>query len=372
MTDISAGLLPEGFRDRLPPQAEAAANLLRRLLDSVAAHGYERVSPPLIEFEQSLVTRLSSAKPQDLLRFVDPISSRTLAFRPDITPQIGRIATTRMAHVLRPLRLAYGGQVARVKGTQLNPDRESLQAGAELIGTDSVAAVIEVLRLALDALADLGLGQLSVDLTMPGLIADLAAGAWPLDNGELSAVENMLDGKDIAGLRAVGGGRYEPLILAAGPADAAVARLRALDLGTAINQRLDDIAALAAAVAGRASVTLDPTERHSFGYQSWVGFSIYAPAVRGELGRGGAYAIVHPDNSTESAVGFSLYVDGLVDAGLGEVRHNRILLPLGTAEQVGRDLRAQGWITVNALEGASDPVSLRCTHIWNGAPSAVA
>ena len=45
----SFGLLPEGLRDRLPPQAQALANLVRTLTDVCAAHGYERVAPPLVE-----------------------------------------------------------------------------------------------------------------------------------------------------------------------------------------------------------------------------------------------------------------------------------------------------------------------------------
>ncbi|MDP9164277.1 MAG: ATP phosphoribosyltransferase regulatory subunit, partial [Pseudomonadota bacterium] len=116
-TDIAAGLLPEGLRDRLPPQAEAAATLLRGLLDHVAAHGYERVQPPLIEYEEGLAGRLGGASRQELLRFVDPVSQRTLALRSDMTGQVGRIAATRLAHYARPLRLGYGGPVLRVKGS---------------------------------------------------------------------------------------------------------------------------------------------------------------------------------------------------------------------------------------------------------------
>lgn len=365
MTDISAGLLPEGFRDRLPPQAEAAANLLRGLLDTVAAHGYARVSPPLVEFEQSLVTRLSSARPQDLLRFVDPVSSRTLALRPDITAQIGRIATTRMAHKARPLRLGYGGQVARVKGTQLNPDRESLQAGAELIGTDSVLAVREILLIALEALHHLGAKSLSVDFTMPGLVRELAEGAWPVAEDQRAALEDALDGKDVGGLRALGLQSYEPLIAAAGDAPRALEKLRALKLGKAIDARLADIATLAEAAAPFAQVTLDPTERHSFAYQSWIGFSIYAEGVRDDVVRGGSYAVVHPDGRTESAVGFSAYIDPLVDAGLGAVQRPRILLPLGTPAEIGADLRAQGFVTVAALDKATSPQDMDCTHMWD-------
>ena len=52
MSKIAPGLLPEGLRDRLPPEAEAAARLLRTVMDSVASYGYERVSPPLAEFSR--------------------------------------------------------------------------------------------------------------------------------------------------------------------------------------------------------------------------------------------------------------------------------------------------------------------------------
>ena len=72
---ISPGLLPEGLRDRLPPQAEATAALVRRLTATFAAHGYERVQPPLVEYEESLGSRLGGAARRELLRFTDPARS---------------------------------------------------------------------------------------------------------------------------------------------------------------------------------------------------------------------------------------------------------------------------------------------------------
>ena len=72
-TLLPPGLLPEGLSDRLPPVAEASARLLRDVLDTVAAHGYGRVMPPLAEFEETLTRRLQSAGAQDLFRVVDPI-----------------------------------------------------------------------------------------------------------------------------------------------------------------------------------------------------------------------------------------------------------------------------------------------------------
>ena len=38
-------------------------------------------------------------------------------------------------------------------------------------------------------------------------------------------------------------------------------------------------------------VTLDPTERHGFEYQSWFGFSLFSGQASGEIGRGGSYRI---------------------------------------------------------------------------------
>lgn len=366
MTPIAAGLLPEGLRDRLPPHAAAADTLLRGLLDHVASHGYDRVQPPLIEYEEGLVGRLAGTTRQELLRFVDPVSRHSLALRPDMTGQVGRIAATRLAHVPRPLRLGYGGPVVRVKGSQLRPEREMLQVGAELIGRDCVAAVVEVLTLAIDGLARAGVTGITVDLTLPSFVADLASDwAGPAPRADLATVEALLDAKDSAGLAAAGAALYQPLIAAAGPAESALAALAAIELPTALRSRLADTAAVVAALGPLGvAVTLDPTERHGFDYQRWIGFTLFGHGVRGEIGRGGAYSVVAPDGATEPAVGFSLYLDGLVDAGLGGVARRRIALPAGTARTVGERLRADGWVTVALLD--SDAATGDCSYRWDG------
>ena len=355
----SFGLLPEGLRDRLPPQAQALASLVRTLTDVCAAHGYERVAPPLIEYEASL----ASGSSRERLRFTDPVSQMTLALRSDITGQVGRIAVTRLAGQARPLRLMYAGQVARVRGDQLSPERERTQAGAELIGSDSPAAAAEVLVVAVEALTATGLTGLSVDLTMPTLVADLAAAGWSLGHASLSDVQAWLDGKDVGALRAAGADQYVPLIAAAGPVHSALAALKQLDLPNAVLARLDAIAALADGLNG-VSVTLDPTERHGFEYQTWLGFSLFGAGLMAEVGRGGAYTVAHGDGRQEAAIGFSLYVDGLVDLGLGQEARTRVLLPVGTSADIGAELRQQGWITVAALEAGAQAKALNCSHIF--------
>ncbi len=349
------GLLPEGLRDRLPPQAQALASLVRTLTDVCAAHGYERVAPPLVEYEASL----AGGSSRERLRFTDPVSQMTLALRSDITGQVGRIAVTRLASQPRPLRLMYAGPVLRVRGDQLSPERERTQAGAELIGSDSPAAAAEVLAVAVEALTAAGLTGLSVDLTMPTLVADLASAGWPLGTASLAEVQAWLDGKDVGALRAAGADAFVPLIAAAGPATMALAALKQLDLPDTVLARLDAIAALAAGLD--VTVTLDPTERHGFEYQTWLGFSLFGAGLMAEVGRGGAYVVSHADGSAEAAMGFSLYVDGLVDLGLGAETRVRVLLPVGTPADIGAQLRADGWITVAALHDGQVPAS---SHVW--------
>jgi ATP phosphoribosyltransferase regulatory subunit len=363
---ITPGLLPEGLRDRLPPQAEAGSRLLHRVIVAIGRHGYARVTPPLAEFEEGLVCRLKSARAQDLLRFVDPVSQRTLALRPDITAQVGRIAVTRMGHRPRPLRLAYGGPVLKLRATQLRPERELTQAGAELIGSDSLAAVIEILSVAVEAMKVAGVTGITVDLTLPDLVETLAADAMPLPADRIDAVRDMLDAKDAGGLASLGAEAYLPFIAATGPVSSALTRLRAIDGAKALDTRLEAIEAIAGALDGDVSLTLDPTERHGFEYQTWIGFSLFGHGLSGEIGRGGSYTILHPDGREEKAVGFSLYIDPLVDVGLGVVARRHVFLPIGTSPVVAARLRADDWTTIAALSASDDPAALGCTHIFRG------
>jgi ATP phosphoribosyltransferase regulatory subunit len=362
---MTASLLPEGLRDRLPPQADAAAAMLRAALDAIRAHGYERVAPPLAEYEESLAGRLKAGTARDLLRVVDPLSQRTLALRPDITTQVGRIAATRLAHWPRPLRLSYGGPVVKLRASQLRPEREMTQIGAELIGRDSAAAAAEIVALSVEALAAAGARGITVDLTLPDLVETLAACPLPLVGEEVAQVRALLDAKDAGGLRAAAADAYLPLIAAAGPFSQALDQLRRIDTGGVLASRLAALETVAARLAGIATVTLDPTERHGFEYQSWLGFSLFADGLTGEIGRGGTYTILHQNGREEPAVGFSIYPDPLLDLLAPEPPARRVFLPLGYDPADAARLRAQGWITVAALD--EDCGAQACTHRLDGA-----
>jgi len=368
MTASNAPLLPEGLRDRLPPEAEAASRVTRAMIDAMAGYGYARVAPPIAEYRETLAGDTDDPVARDLLRFTDPVSRRTLAIRPDITRQIGRIAGTLLADVPRPLRLSYAGQVVKLAATTLWPEREMLQIGAELIGNHSVAAASEVARLAVECLRAAGVESVQIDLTLPDLVDTLAERSLPLPVGGADAVRTALDAKDAGALQRIGAAAYLPLLGATGDAATALPRLAAFDTNKVLASRIAALTEIAEGLADVARVTIDPTERHGFAYHSWLGFTLFATdsAARGiPVGRGGAYSVSRSDGSAEPAMGFSLYPDPLIAAGLGaESEERRLFLPLGHDAQAAATLRAEGWITVAAL--SADDEAAGCTHRLEG------
>jgi ATP phosphoribosyltransferase regulatory subunit len=364
MTEFATrALLPAGLRDILPPQAAHEADVVTRLMARFAAQGYERVKPPLIEFEESLLEGSGTAMAKHTFRVMDPVTQRMMGVRADMTLQVARIATTRLANAARPLRLSYAGQVLRVKGSQLRPERQFGQAGIELIGATGAAADAEVVILAAKALVDLGVGEVCVDLTVPPLVPEILAGL-----GDIAGLRDALDHKDVAAVAAIGG-RAAPmlcaLIEAVGPAGPALAKLAAITLpgaAAALRDRLTEVVDLVGQAVPELTLTIDPVEGRGFEYHTGVAFTIFARQSAAELGRGGRYLA-----NGEWATGATLYMDTVQDVLPGPIEARRLFLPFETPFAVGQALRDEGWVTVAGLERVADEKleagRLACGHL---------
>lgn len=369
--------LPEGIADQLPPHAAFEAHVVERLMAAFAGCGYERVKPPLIEFEDSLLGGGGAVLAEQTFRLMDPVSQRMLALRPDMTMQIARIAQTRLTNRPRPLRLGYAGQVVRVTGSQLRFERQFGQVGAEIIGARSSAADAEVIVMATAALRDLGMKGLTVDLGLPTLVPAI------LDDQALAPetclqVRAALDRKDeaaIANLVPVIGEQSTALLLslvyATGHAGHAIEALGQAPLPpAAASERAELIQVFERVKAdvGDLTISIDPVENRGFEYHTGVTFTLFAKNVRGELGRGGRYMAGMAENAGEPATGVTLFMDSIVRALPAPGVSRRIFLPMGTRTADGARLRAEGWVTVNGLDGAADltkqAILQRCSHVF--------
>jgi ATP phosphoribosyltransferase regulatory subunit len=369
-------LLPTGMHDLLPPEAEVEAQVVSRLMAALAAHGYQRVKPPLVEFEETLLSGAGAAMANATFRTMDPGSHRMVAVRADMTPQIARIAATRLGNAPRPLRLSYAGQVLRVKGSEIRPERQIGQVGAELIGAAGPAADVEAIATAGEALEALGVPHLSVDITLPTLVPAVTD-AYGITDERAAALRAALDHKDAAAVAATAGAAGEllgRLLAAAGPAAAALAALDRLELpgrARAERLRLGIVLDGLAATAPELKVTVDPVENRGFEYHSGISFTFFAGGVAafgsgGELGRGGRYEAGNPA-AAEPATGFTLDTDTILRTLPDMPPCRRLLLPYGTGRAHARVLREAGWITVSALEPEADwraeARRLGCTHV---------
>lgn len=370
-------LLPTGLHDVLPPAAAHEAEVIERLVDTFGQFGYERVKPPLVEFETTLLGPAQSGLADHIFRVMDPASQRMMGLRADMTLQIARIAATRLSRAPRPLRLSYAGQVLRVSGSQLRPERQFAQAGVELIGAASVGGDVEMVQLAVAALRQVGIANASVDLTSPAIVASVL-GKLALSDDTSARLRAALDRKDAAAVSHLAGSaapRLHALIAAAGPAEAAFAKLDAIGLPAAAREeiaRLRTVVEALTAIDPDQRVTIDAVEYRGFEYQTGVSFTLFARGVRGELGRGGRYVAT----AGEPATGLTLFLDSVMRAVPSPQPAKRLFLPFGTPPAAALAMHKQGWVTVAALEPDGDAHEQArrhaCTHLYrDGAAQAI-
>ncbi len=361
-------LLPSGLRDLLPPEAEAEAATVSALMETFSAHGYQRVKPPLIEFEDGLLAGSGAAVTDQIFRVMDPDTHRMMGVRADMTPQVARIAATRLGGSPRPLRLSYAGQCLRVRGSQIAPERQVAQAGLELLGVDSAAADAEIVLVGAEALAGVGMGRVSFDLTLPQLAPTLLDEAG-LAGASRLALTRALDRKDAAAVAEHGGALARlltDLLLVAGPVAPALEVLEAArlpPLAATLCSRLRQTVQAILRQAPHIRLTLDPIEFRGFRYHTGVCVTVFAPGRHEELGRGGRYV----SGDGEPAAGLTLYPDAMLRALPAHATRRRAFLPWNTPRDQGAALRDKGYATLPALADGPDPADearrLGCTHI---------
>ncbi len=358
-------LLPEGISDTLPAEAQHIESLRRRLLDLYRVHGYELVIPPLIEYLDSLLTGTGRDLDLRTFKLVDQLSGRQLGLRADITPQTARID----AHILNRrgvVRLCYAGSVLHTRPAHPLATRQPVQVGAELYGHASLAADLEVQRLALESLRLAGLTDIRMDFGHTGVVRALLAAdpaAQPLADDLLAA----LGAKDRAALRVLAAQlapatarALDVLVTLHGAPAAVLAQAREqLPAMPAIARALDDLAELTAAVVADA-VSIDLSDLHGYRYYTGVNFAAYSrtAGLQGAVLRGGRYDdIGRAFGRARAATGFSIdlrelaRVDVATDAAA-------VLAPAGQDAALRAkvaELRAAGEVVVQQLDASDVP-----------------
>ena len=378
-TNFQGSLLPIGLSDLLPPDAEYETHITETLMRSFASYGYDRVKPPLIEFEEILLGGSGVATEKQTFRIMDPVSQRMLGVRADMTMQIARIASTRLGDIKRPIRLSYAGQVLRVKGSDLRPKRQFAQIGAELIGSNSFRADAEVILMTINALESVGISNLSVDLCIPKLLTHIFTdfkidASFEVDN--LKTFFNQKNVPAIEGLKEKLGDEavetFKTILISSGSIETALPMLKSIKLNDQAKKQIDNLEIVVKHLRKRApdlKITIDPAESRGFEYHTGITFSFFSSQINGEIGRGGRYQ-AYNSKITEDATGVSLFVDSIIQALPKPKKQKKILVSSFDSSKIN-NLRKEGWIVVEYFDDVSinsenDTIQSGCTHYWDG------
>lgn len=374
------GLLPVGMTDTLPPFVDYEAGAVSVLMSVLQGGGYQRVSPPLLEYEETLLSEKYGDLSNQTFRVTDAVSGRIMGIRADMTPQIGRIAVTRLKGEPRPLRLAYAGSVVRMFPTQLNPARQILQVGAELIGADCAKADAEIILLAAEALEKLGVPHFVFDLNLPTMFPALCR-AFGIDPEDREKMLLSLNQKDFSAVLAIlentnrktreSKDLFASLFQAFGDCDRVLDILRPLSLpaeAAAECRRLTEVVSLLKKEKNTLPLTIDIFENRGFEYHCGIGFSVFSKQSEQELGRGGRYFAGIEGEPFEPAVGITLFLQDILPLLEKRDDRKRIYVPFDVSFKEAAELRAKGFVTVCGLKegGREEAQRQNCDCIYTG------
>lgn len=352
------GLLPAGLMDLLDPVASQNSQAITTMLNCFAQFGYQRVKPPLVEFESTLLAKgPGAATAAKSFRLMDPLTQNMMALRSDMTAQISRISGTRLSHNPRPLRLAYEGDVMRVIPDSLNSERQLFQTGAELIGYNDANATAEILIIGIKALLQVGLTSLTVDLGAP-LLADRLMSNLTPDNRALAS--NAILDKDIDLLNEIDDAEINLIVKVINSSGTSRDALAALipEMTEEAGNMMYDLLFVAQQLKEAypdIPVTLDPLERREFNYHTGMGFSIFATGLRGVIARGGAYLT----GFGEPATGLSVYMERVL-RGLPDLSPTQLVyMPIDIPKQTIIDYVDLGRSVILGRYKAEDKMALQ-------------
>ncbi|RKG31087.1 ATP phosphoribosyltransferase regulatory subunit [Acinetobacter tianfuensis] len=367
-------LLPDGVADVLPEQAQVIETLRRDALDFLASRGYQLVYTPFIEYIESLSSLSESNQDLDLATFkvIDQLSGRLLGVRADMTPQVARID----AHV-HPVegvaRYCYAGTVLHTKPQGFNTTRAPLQLGAELFGSDSLDADVEMLDVMLSLIKTSGHpDSIHLDLGHVGLFRSLVKHA-----GLSKSVERQLS--DLYQRKALPelaeftqelnfGADFYALGRYASDLDALQANLSAeIFADAAFKQAFDSVKATQSEIQARwpnLHIGIDIVELRSYHYHTGLMYAVYAPNRAAPLAQGGRYdGVGQHFGRARPATGFSCDLYALCAGKFKKIE--QIAAPKGTDKALLdaiAALRAQGSNVIQLL-GSDDLTSVpHATH----------
>ena len=172
----SAKIVPRirGMQDVSHESWRIKRDLQDSLLELMAGFGYLQLETPILEPTELFLRKSGGELASRIYSFTDP-SSNSVSLRPEFTSSIMRHYLEHAAEIDLPARWQYAGPVFRHEVSNPQVGGQFTQIGAELVGSSSVIADVEVLGLAAMVLSHLGVPD------------------WRLELADLDVLNSVLD-----------------------------------------------------------------------------------------------------------------------------------------------------------------------------------
>lgn len=312
--------LPEGITEQLAPHAYTQEVLRRKLIDCYHSWGYDLVSPPLLEYLNSLLTERAKNLELETFKLTDQISGKLIGIRADMTPQIARI-DAQLNHTKTTARYCYQGQTLKTNKSFVDSIRNPFQIGVEIFGHTGIESDIEVIQLMLETMKLAGLKSNCINLGHT-LIANTVldeAGFKEDIKAQLNSaiqkksffeVDRILETSDVSLVQ-------KELIKTLPRLYGHYSILRQArdilaDCSSTIAHALDELEQCYQFIkSGSSDVTVyfDLSEQRGYGYHTGLLYSAYAEPFGHAVAHGGRYEVAQTGSKSRPACGFSTWLD---------------------------------------------------------------
>ncbi len=344
-------LLPSGFKDSLNFDTFVEHQYKNIIINSFRENGFSLIKTPLIEFRNNL--------DNNTLSLTTNQKKEKLGIRNDITPQIIRVASSRLAKERRPLKLCYYGEVVRKSGSILRPERQFQQVGAEIIGSESYKADVEIINLAYSTLKKIGVKNVVIEISAPFFLDSILKKIKNLKLKlklkryiELKDFNNclkLLESKDLID-------SFKALHHCSGSIKNKKLQISKISKFIGFEnevKRLIKILDLIS-IEKKDSINVDLFEiQKNKKYYKGIKFTFFAKGVRGEIASGGRY-ILDYENNSENAIGYTCYMDTILRASSFENKNKKILIPFDTDNKTKEILIKRGFSVFKSFEENTD------------------
>jgi ATP phosphoribosyltransferase regulatory subunit len=337
-----------GARDLLPLDVVQKRWIEDRLQQVFHRWGYHRIITSTLERMDTLMA--GEAIQRQMVIQLQNGEDEELGLRPELTASIARAVVTRMAGVTYPQRLYYNANVfRRTWENRHNRQQEFYQAGVELLGVGGLLANAEVLLLAANCLAAMGLQDWYLILGEAGITRSLLD-AFPADLQPKvrSAIANLdritIDTLPLSDqLRE----RARMMLDLRGTSADVLQKVSTLNLDAEQQEAVNNLKSLVELLEseGKIPIILDLSLIQTIDYYTGIVFEVVSNAGSQAriLGQGGRYdqllGLYHPQGENIPGIGFVLNIEDLY----------QVLLP---TQQLPQVTPVSNWLVVSETPSA--------------------